>query len=142
MALSCGYEVDDDGEVGNINEDELDTDWRFPLPQAEVQAQLRHLHELASEGIRYPEEEFWHSRTERDIEASGENTNMTEDDDRAETHLEASDEENQEMTEVDDEGEFYDDGTLGSPESATTPSSTQPDPNSEDRDDGNDDTLS
>ncbi|MCJ1461976.1 hypothetical protein MMC07_000576 [Pseudocyphellaria aurata] len=49
----------------NVAEDEFDPDWHFPLPQAEVQAQLRELNDRILEGDLLPAEDFWWERLER-----------------------------------------------------------------------------
>lgn len=62
MILSSGYETDDADAAENINENEIDEGWCFPIPRAELHSQLMDLNERAYRGDEYPEVDFWRDR--------------------------------------------------------------------------------
>lgn len=61
LIRECGHETNEEA-VGNTDEDEIDEGWRFPLPQAEVRAQLRDLNERSDRGDSHAAEDFWIER--------------------------------------------------------------------------------
>lgn len=62
LIRSCGYEPNLQEALGDIDEDEVDADWHFPLPQAEVTLQLRDLNERINRGDECAENNFWRDR--------------------------------------------------------------------------------
>lgn len=52
--------------AGNVNEDEHDSGWRFPLPLVEVQGQLRDLNARLNADDQYTEWDFWRERSDAD----------------------------------------------------------------------------
>ena len=56
------YVAADAEEIRDLYEDEYDADWKYPLPLAEVQAQLRGLNEQANLSDAYLEHDFWRNR--------------------------------------------------------------------------------
>ncbi|MCJ1464091.1 hypothetical protein MMC07_002703 [Pseudocyphellaria aurata] len=60
-----GYDAADGEFVPqNPNEDEFDADWHFPVPQAEIQAQLRDLTDRIRDGDVHAQHDFWWDRNE------------------------------------------------------------------------------
>lgn len=91
---SYHYDPVVNGDLGNIDEDEYDEGWRFPLPQEEVEEQLRDINERVEEYHEYPEYGFWLDGPGRHEEAG-----FPLAEDNTENEVEATDEEDQEMTE-------------------------------------------
>ncbi|MCJ1266627.1 hypothetical protein MMC22_006512 [Lobaria immixta] len=56
------YVAADAEEISDLYEDEYDAGWKYPLPLAEVQAQLRGLNEQANLSNAYLEHDFWRNR--------------------------------------------------------------------------------
>lgn len=97
---SYHYDPVADEDLGNIDEDEYDEGWRFPLPQEEVEEQLRDINERVEEYHEYPEYGFWLDGPGRHEEAG-----FPLAEDITESEVEATDEEDQEMTEEGEGGE-------------------------------------
>ncbi|MCJ1464089.1 hypothetical protein MMC07_002701 [Pseudocyphellaria aurata] len=114
MTRSCGYQYVDVQGVGNIDENEVDVDWQFPLPLAEVQAQLRELNEQTTlfgeravvnffYGLPYGEGAQNEAEATDDEATDGEATDdVTDDVEATEDEDEGGDEE---MTEEDSNGD-------------------------------------
>lgn len=119
MAVTCGYTpVLPSGETaGNIDEDEVDAGWHYPLPREELHAQFLDLSERLE---RMPgldaAIEFWQDRTDtdeevettmaiHDTESEAETADEGETDNSTVDGVEVTDEDDQEMTE---EGENED----------------------------------
>ncbi|MCJ1465254.1 hypothetical protein MMC07_003870 [Pseudocyphellaria aurata] len=64
MYRTYGYEPEGIEIPANVAEDEFDPDWHFPVPQAEVQAQLRDLTSRALARDSHGAEDFWWERLE------------------------------------------------------------------------------
>lgn len=64
LTRSCGYHPDYSEDVGNVDENEVDVDWQFSLPQEEITPQLRYLNEQFDRGEAYFESDFFRDRPE------------------------------------------------------------------------------
>ena len=62
------YEGYDSGELGNIDEDEYDGGWFFPVSPEELKDQLMDINERLGT-VELPENEFWLDRPSRHEEA-------------------------------------------------------------------------
>lgn len=60
------YVAADAEDIRDLYEDEYDAGWKYPLPLAEVQAQLRGLNEQPNLNNAYLENDFWRDRPRRD----------------------------------------------------------------------------
>lgn len=67
MILTCGHPVNHHEFAGvNIEEDEVDEGWSFPLSRENLHSQLTELNERYNRGDTNPEREYWCDRRERD----------------------------------------------------------------------------
>lgn len=105
LALSCGYPVPDASLAGNVNEDELDPDWHFQLPQALVRAKLRYLNERFSSGVARPAEDFWQDRPNLDYDPMTILSDEETSDEESEETTEEDDDEGERASITDDEGD-------------------------------------
>lgn len=64
LTRTCGYQPDYSEDVGNVDEDEVDADWQFSLPQEEIAPQLRYLNEQFAQRGTYFESDFFRARPE------------------------------------------------------------------------------
>lgn len=76
LTQSFGYVARDRDVVqaGNVMENEHDDGWHYPLPEAEVQAQLRDLNERVSRGGEHPQVDFWLDRQDMNEDDRGSET--------------------------------------------------------------------
>lgn len=102
LMRTFGYQWVDEAGVGNIDEDEVDADWQFPLPLAEVQAQLRELNEQIDRlGPRAMVNFFYNRPYDAEIALDNNEVEGTDDGDPQMTsEVEATDDD-QEMTDAD-----------------------------------------
>lgn len=103
LTRSCGYEANDEEVVANVDEDEFDAGWYFPLPQAEIRAQLSDLNGRSDRGIQYPEEDFWLDRPDSNqmAETRSEGNSTQRVVDNMDMHEEDSNDDNMDLHEED-----------------------------------------
>lgn len=110
LTWALGYDVANVEAVGNVNEDEVDVGWHYPVTQEELHAQLSDLNERIDRGDEYAALDFWFDRPDTDEEAQAtiaDNSTEREVEATDEGHEEMIDDEDQEMTE---EGESENEG--------------------------------
>lgn len=96
LTRTSGYEVAHLEAVGNIDEDEFDAGWHYPVPREELHARLLDLNERLHRGDDHAASDFWLDRPDTDEEAQA-----TIADNRIGREVEATDEGYEEM--IDDE---------------------------------------
>lgn len=91
------YRANINGELGNIDENEYDEGWRFPVPQEEIRLQRRELNERFDRGDETPEYDFFLDRPNM-VEEVVEVVHGTADSDEStEIEVEATDDDDQDM---------------------------------------------
>lgn len=111
MTQTCGYYpvMQSEETVENMNEDEFDAGWHYPLPREELHGQYVDLNERLDRMGPNGSIEFWLDRTDRDeeveatmaihgTESGAETADEGEADNSADGGVEVTDEDHQEMT--------------------------------------------
>lgn len=63
LCQTCGYQPVIEGEPDNIDGDEPDPGWQFPVGKQAIKAQLNDLDRRCNRGDKNPELDFWHHRS-------------------------------------------------------------------------------